>query len=302
MEFKHLRLIKTIADLGSIARAKDELCLTTSALSHQLRSLEMDLGFKIFERRRVKWKLTESGEELYALATNILNSVDEKLLQIKSNHQSAGGKIRVSSECYTFYLLFPQFLDRMSALYPRIDIQLLYNTTHQPLENLLNYEVDIAMVTARPAQENLKCIKVLRDELLVVMHRENALSDSKYVVAKDFASQHLIIHSYPLETVSVYDKYLKPNQISPFKISAIPLTELSLEMVRANRGITCIPRWMLKPFAHQSELIFKAIGKNKLMREIYLVLREEDFDKPHFVDFVSNFQETIQSQFLNYAL
>ncbi|MBE61207.1 MAG: LysR family transcriptional regulator, partial [Flammeovirgaceae bacterium] len=120
MEFKHLRLIKTIADLGNIARAKDELCLTTSALSHQLRSLELDLGFKIFERKRVKWDLTDSGEELYALATSVLNSVDEKLLQIKSSHQNEGGNIRVSSECYTFYLLFPQFLERMAALYPQI--------------------------------------------------------------------------------------------------------------------------------------------------------------------------------------
>ncbi|MEP4533187.1 MAG: LysR family transcriptional regulator [Cyclobacteriaceae bacterium] len=297
MEFKHLRLIKSIADRGNIAKAKDDLYLTSSALSHQLRSLEMELGFKIFERKRVKWKLTSSGEELYALATSVLNSVDEKLLQIKSNHQEKGGNIRVSSECYTFYLLFPQFLERMSVLYPQIDIQLLYNTTHQPLTNLLNYEVDVAIVTTNPAQENLRAIKVLKDELLAVVNSDNPLSKQKYLEAKDFSNQHLMIHSYPLETVTVCEKYLKPNKVQPAKISAIPLTELTLEMVRTNRGITCIPQWMLKPFAHQSELVFKPIGKNGLVREIYVVIREEDLSKTHFADFVSNFQEAIQNDF-----
>lgn len=297
MELKHLRLIKSIADRGNIATAKDELCLTTSALSHQLRSLEATLGFKIFERKRVRWQLTDSGKELYALATSVLGSVDEKLLQLKNNQRNKGGKIRVSSECYTFYLLFPSFLERMTVLYPQIEIQLSYNTTHHPLINLLNHEVDVALVTTRPAQEKLSSTKVVRDQLLAVLHRENPLASKRYLEAKDFLNQHLIIHSYPLETVTIYEKYLKPNDVSPARISAIPLTELALEMVRVNRGITCIPEWMLKPFAHQNDLVFRSISKTRLIREIYLVVREEDGYKSHFADFISNFQETIQSDF-----
>ncbi len=301
MELKHLRLIKTIADQGNIANARDKLFLTTSAISHQLRSLEMELGFKIFKRERVEWRLTEPGTELYVLATNVLSSVDEKLQQIKNNNENPGGKIRVSSECYTFYLLFPSFLERMSALYPQIDIQLLYNTTHHPLENLLNYEVDVAVVTTRPAQEHLNTTLILKDELKAVIHRENPLATHKYLEAKHFANEHLIIHSYPIETVTIYEKYLKPNNISPFRISAIPLTELSLEMVRTNRGITCMPEWMLKPFSYQKDLVFKQIGKNRLKRNLYIVMRNEDLSKRHFVDFKSNFEETIRNDFA-YAL
>ncbi|WP_421889673.1 LysR family transcriptional regulator [Marinoscillum sp.] len=297
MELKHFRLIKTIADEGNIANSAERLFLTQSALSHQLRALEENLGAKIFIRSRKEWELTEEGMELYHLATSVLNSVDEKLRQIKHLNRNAGGKIRVSCECYSFYLLFPTFLQRMSALYPQVSIDLIFDATHRPLSKLHSYEVDMAIVTSQPTLESLSSIEVLQDELFAVMHRENPLSQRQYLEARDFHDQHLFIHSFPLETVSVYETYLKPNDVLPKKISAIPLTEVCLEMINANMGITCIPKWTQKLISHQKDLIFKPIGKNGLERSLYLITRNEDCAKKHFRNFINNFEEVIGQEF-----
>ncbi|MFH6985529.1 LysR family transcriptional regulator [Marinoscillum luteum] len=297
MELKHFRLIKAIADEGNIANSAERLFLTQSALSHQLRSVEENLGVKIFIRNRKEWELTEEGQELYHLATSVLNSVDKKLMQIKHFSQSTGGNIKAGSECYSFYLLFPSFLQRMSALYPQISIDLNFDATHQPLSKLLSYEVDIAMVTRQPGLESLSSVEVLQDELFAVMHKENPLSQREYLEARDFTDQHLLIHSFPLETVSVYETYLKPNDVLPKKISAIPLTEVSLEMINANMGITCIPKWTLKHVIYQKELVFKPISRNGLKRSLFLVMRNEDLSKKHFTDFICNFEETIAQEF-----
>ncbi|MEQ8469894.1 MAG: LysR family transcriptional regulator [Marinoscillum sp.] len=302
MELKHFRLIKTIADEGNIANSSERLCLTPSALSHQLRTLEESLGLKIFTRNRKEWVLTAEGTELYHLATNVLNSVDEKLQQLKSLTSNTGGKIQVSTECYSFYLLFPFFLQKMSALYPQIEIQLNFDATHKPISKLLSYDVDIAITTEKPAIESLTSIEIIRDELFVLMHKQNELQSKKYIEASDFTNLHLIIHSYPMETVYVYQNYLKPNDVLPKKISAIPLTEVTLEMVNANLGITCIPKWMLKSFNHQQDLVFKPIGRNGLKRSLYLVIRNEDRNKIHYEDFVNNFEETLQSEWTKYSV
>lgn len=293
MELKHLRLITAIVEQGNIANARDRLCLTTSAISHQLRILEEDLGFRIFHRHRTSWTLTEAGAELYTLATQVLSTVDEKLYQLRATQQQSRAAIRVGSECYTFYLLFPHFLKRMSVLYPPLEIQMLYHTTHQPLTSLLQHEIDVAVVTARPVSGGLKSVGVFRDELFAVMHRENPLAELPYLEPHHFVTSHLIIHSYPLETVTVWEYFLKPNQVQPAKISPIPLTELALEMARANRGITCMPSWMLAHFAHQKDLVLKQISKHKLRRELYLVIRAEDRMESIMEDFVSNFQESV---------
>jgi len=104
---------------------------------------------------------------------------------------------------------------------------------------------------------------------------------------------HLIIHSFPLETVSVYEQFLKPNNIMPSKISAVPLTEVALEMINANLGVLCMPKWALKSFKFSDELVFKRIGKNGLKRNHFLVVRKSDKTKKYIQDFILNFTEEI---------
>ncbi|PIB35972.1 LysR family transcriptional regulator [Reichenbachiella sp. 5M10] len=291
MELKHLRLVKTIADEGNIANSSAKLFLTQSALSHQLKEFEERLGFKIFARKRNQWDLTEEGVELYQLANNVLSSIDEKLNQIKNIKHDSGGKIRVSSECYSFYLLFSSFLRDMSLLYPNIEVEFVYDATHQPIPKLLSYDIDLALVTIKSPNQSLSSYEVLQDEVCMLMHKENPLSDKDYIEAADFADLHLLIHSYPLDTVSVYEHFLKPNNVLPQKISDVPLTEVALEMVNADLGVMCIPQWAIQSFSDQKDLVFRPISMHGLKRSIYIVVRNADSTKKHFKDFISTFEE-----------
>lgn len=132
---------------------------------------------------------------------------------------------------------------------------------------------------------------LFEDEIFAVIHKEHGLNQKEFLTAGDFAGEHLIIHSFPLETVSIYEHFLKPQGVTPAKISAIPLTEVSLEMVMANMGIMCLPKWALKSFKISSELVFKRIGPQGLKRTHYLAVREEDKHKKYINDFISNFEE-----------
>jgi len=94
-----------------------------------------------------------------------------------------------------------------------------------------------------------------------------------------------------MENVSVYEHFLKPNKITPIKISAIPFTEVSLEMVNANMGVMCLPKWTLSSYKISEDLVFKRIGKHGLKRTHYLVVKEENRNKTHISNFISNFEE-----------
>ena len=291
MEIKYFRLIKTIAEEGSIANSSQKLFLTQSALSHQLRELEESLGFKVFVRTRHKWKLTEEGEALYQLANQVLNTIEQGFHKIKDIRDGSKGVIRVSTECYSFYQGLPAFLQKMEILYPEIKIELKLEATHQPIKKLLNSEIDIALTSSKPNADALNSLEIFEDEVFAVLHQENHLWTKPYLAAEDFNSVHLIIHSYPIETVAVYRHFLKPNQITPFKITAIPFTEVSLEMINANQGILCAPKWALQSFKLSEELDFKKIGRAGLFRQHYLVFRKADQEKKYMQDFILNFQE-----------
>ncbi len=291
MELKYFRLIKTIAEEGSIANSTERLFLTQSALSHQLRELEERLEFKVFHRTRNKWELTPEGAELYKLANKLFSSIDEGFMAIKHIKEGSKGSIKLSAECQSFFHSIPSFIQKMGILYPEIEIDVTLGATHQTISQVLSNDIDIAIVTSNPESDELSCIPVFKDEIFAIIHKENALNHLDYLDASHFGNVHLLINSFPLEGVAVYEHFLKPNRIHPIKISAIPFTEITLSMINANMGIMCAPKWQLSSFKLSKELVFKRIGENGLKRKHCLVVKKEHRNKKHIHDFISSFEE-----------
>jgi LysR family transcriptional regulator for metE and metH len=179
----------------------------------------------------------------------------------------------------------------MGILYPEIDIDVTLGATHQTISQVLSDDIDIAIVTSKPESDKLSSIPVFKDEIFAIMHKENQLNNLEYLDASNFGNVHLLINSFPLEGVAVYEQFLKPNKINPIKISAIPFTEITLSMIHANMGIMCAPKWQLSPFKLSKELVFKRIGKNGLKRKHYLVVKKKHRNKKYIHDFISSFEE-----------
>ncbi|MFY0592344.1 LysR family transcriptional regulator [Roseivirga sp.] len=291
MELKYFRLIKTIAEEGNIANSSEKLFLTQSALSHQLRELEERLGFKVFHRTRNNWNLTKEGKELHQLANELFERIDLGFSNIEQIKEGSKGTIRLSAECQSFFHGLPAFVQKMAVLYPEIEIDLSLDGSQRTVSQVLSNEVDIAIVTSEPATDSLFKMKVLEDEIFAIMHREHSFGSLPFLDVSHFSDLHLIINSFPLESVSVYEHFLKPNKIIPKKVTAIPFTEVSLEMVNANMGVVCLPKWSLKSYKLPEDLLFKRIGKNGLKRNHYLVVKEEQRNRKHINEFIENFQE-----------
>ncbi|WP_298757894.1 LysR family transcriptional regulator [uncultured Psychroserpens sp.] len=291
MELKYFRLIKTIAEEGNLANSSERLFLTQSALSHQLKDLEERLGFKVFHRSRNKWELTVEGNELYKLAKKLFSSIDESFKAIKHIKEGSKGSIKLSAECQSFFHSIPSFIQKMGILYPEIDIDISLGATHQTISQVLSNDIDIAIVTSKPESDELSSIPVFKDEIFVLMHKEHPLNNLEYLDAGHFGDVHLLINSFPLDGVAVYEHFLKPNNIHPIKISDIPFTEISLSMITANMGVMCAPKWQLSSFKLSKELVFKRIGKHGLKRIHYLVVKKENQNKKYIHDFISSFQE-----------
>ena len=183
MELKYFRLIKTIVEEGNIANSSERLFLTQSALSHQLRELEERLGFKVFLRTRNKWQLTPEGTELYQLAKDLFQAIDERFLNIQQIKEGSKGIIKLSTECQSFFHGLPAFVQKMAILYPEIQIDLIIGTTHQTISKILSGEIDIAIVTSKPAADSLASIEIFEDEIFVAMHKEHLLSEHPHLDA-----------------------------------------------------------------------------------------------------------------------
>ena len=296
MEIRHLKLIKAIVEEGSITKAIYKLHLTQSALSHQLKEAEYQLGTQIFFRQNKKLILTEAGKKLYDAANEILEKLSCTEKEIKQMIFGEFGTIRISTECYSSYHWLPSVLKQFHLLYPNVDLQIIMEATHYPLQKLRENVIDIAITSDPIKDNNIKYVELFQDEMVMVVSTNHHWVDKKYVVAEDFIEEHLLIHSLPLETVTIHQFLLAPAKISPKKISPLPLTEASIEMVKADMGIMAMAKWAVQPYLKDNSLKTVKIGKSGLKRKHYIAILNNKTYPNHFTHFIEFLQTEIEQQ------
>ena len=293
MEIRHLKLVKAIVEEGSITKAISKLHLTQSALSYQLKEAETQIGTKIFLRINKKLILTKAGEEIYSLAKDIIGKLHLTEEKIKQLVYGETGEIRISTECYTSYHWLPSIMKQFQSLYPNIDLKIVMEATHYPLQKLLAGELDIAITSDPIKDENILYTELFQDEMTAVVSEIHPWIKKKFVQAADFTNQNLIIHSLPLETVSIHQFVLAPAKISPKKLIVLTLTEASIEMVKADMGIMVIAKWAVKQYLQNSTLKTVQIGRNGFKRKQFIATLRNKTNTNYFSDFIEFVQREI---------
>ena len=296
MEIRHLKLIKAIVEEGSITKAIDQLHLTQSALSHQLKEAEYQLGTPIFLRQNKRLVLTKAGEKLYATANEILEKLADTELEIKQMIFGEYGTIRISTECYSSYHWLPSVLKQFHLIYPNVDLQIIMEATHYPLQKLKESVIDIAITSDPIDDKSIKYVELFQDEMLMVVSPNHSWNKKDYIIAEDFIDEHLLIHSLPLETVTVHQFLLAPAKISPKKITALPLTEASLEMVKADMGVMAMAKWAIQPHLKDNSLKTVKIGNEGLKRMHYIAIMNNQTYPNYFNHFMEFLQVEINQQ------
>ena len=246
LEVRHLKLVRSVNTHGSLTRAGAELHLTQSALSHQLRDIELRLGSALFLRVGKRMVLTPAGEQLLRSAVEVLATIERTEEAIRRMAVAGGGVLRISTECYTCYHWLPSLLKEYRRAHPRVEIQVVGEATQHPLPYLLDGRLDLAIVSDPVRDRRLVTRRLFDTEMVVIVAPRHALATQPYVRVEDFADETLIIYP-PKEESSVYQEVLVPAGVRPAELQQIQLTEAIIELVKAGLGIAVLARWAVAP-------------------------------------------------------
>lgn len=284
MEIRHLRLVRAIVEDGSLAKAIDTLHLTPSALSHQLKEAEQQLGAQLFYRINKKLVLTPVGEKVLQAAHAILGELDRVQAEIKELLGGQTGQLRLSTECYTSYHWLPGLLKNFRQEYPHVEIVLNIESAQQPFERaLLSGQVD-AVITSNPVDDpNLEYVELFQDELVAAVPAGHPWAGRPYVTAEDFRDENLIVYSLPLSSVTVYQQVLAPAGVLPRKVLPVPFTEAAMELTKAGMGVKVIAAWAVRPYLATGKLRAVRITATGLHKKEY-VARLKNKEYPLFFD------------------
>lgn len=243
---QQLKTVLCICEEGTMTRAGEKMFLSQSAVSQQVKEIEMNLGLKLFERVGKRLVTTEAGRDFTSSAKEILkisNNLEAKISFLKNGR----GTIRVSTECYTCYHWLPGLLKKFKMNSEETEIKIVAEATRRPIEFLKDGKIDIAITSHKPADHSFYHKPLFNDEMVVLVsqnHRFNKLK--RPVNSKDFSDQTLFMYNVDDKDSDILNNIFNKNK--PLQVQKIELTEAIVEMINADMGVSILPGWLAKPY------------------------------------------------------
>lgn len=285
LEFRHLRSIKTIHEAGSLTRAADILNVTQSALSHQIKGLEDQVGTELFVRRSKPMKLSAAGFKLLKLAEKILPEVAALEDDFKAVLDGKTGRLHIAIECHAcFEWLFP-VLELFRRAWPDVDVDIRPGLSFDALPALQREEVDLVISSDPEDIDGVEFSPLFDYEPVFVASSSHPLANKDFVEAEDFRDQTLITYPVDKTRLDIFTELLMPAKVEPRSIRQVELTAVIMLLVASNRGVAVLPDWVVRDIRYNHDYVTRPLTKSGVTRRLYAATRVQDTQLP----FVSHF-------------
>src|SRR5918998_1744594 len=144
MELRQLRAVEAVDRHRHFTRAAEELRVAQSALSHQIRRLEQELGTPLFERTSRRVSPTEAGQVVAARARRVLGEIDAAHQEIDELRGVLRGRLWIGALVPAGDVDVPGLLVGFSQAYPGIEVGLREGIAADMLRLLAADELDAA--------------------------------------------------------------------------------------------------------------------------------------------------------------
>ena len=173
----------------SFTKAADELSVTQSAISKQVKALEERLGVALFERRTRELALTAEGRQLHRVATQLLEWLQEETQKIEAGSKESHMAVTASTG-FTSLWLIPR-LKRFRKLHPDIDVRIAATVEILDLER---NRLDVAIRYCRPEAAPAGAIRLFDHVIFPVC--SPALADDPAIPLERPADlrRHVLLH------------------------------------------------------------------------------------------------------------
>ena len=263
-----LRVFYHVAKTEQISKAAEILNVSQPAISQQIKSLEDQLGFKLFSRSKKGVKLTQEAEEIFAYCKNIFAQVESinHTLQNISSLDTGTLRIGASDTICKYYLI--DKLKTFEELYPKIRYRVTNCTTTESLTLLKNNDVDIAFVHTPVTNQNFTFRPCLTLEDYFVCSKDFDCSQIKEL--SDLTKYRTLL----LEKSSHSRKSLDSNLLR-YNVELRPKFELAsldllIEFAKKNMGIICVSKQYIKTELEAQELKIIPLKEKLDLRSISL--------------------------------
>lgn len=239
MNTEFLQSFVTVVEHGSIAEAARRLNLTAAAVAQRIRALESEIGARLLSRSGQKVQPTQAGAAILLPARDLLGRVRD-LRSIAANDTPLG-ELRLGAVQTAKSGLLPRILSVMTKSYPQIEIQIVGNTAAPLYAQVLNGELDAAIIMQPPFPIPKGCgWQLLREEPLIVLTPASVSVRDPHVALASEPFIRLVRGGWAGRLI---DGYLRQARIRPRERFELDTFEAIAVMVDRGLGVSLVPDW-----------------------------------------------------------
>ena len=274
MDFENLRTFLEVSRLKSFSRAAQKLLRTQPAISAQIRTLEQEVGARLFDRDGGKVTFTSAGRLFEPFAEYCVDRQKHILLAIAEQERSPRGELAIAANEATHLYVLPQVFAQFRRQYPRVMLSVVRTERLKTLESVVNREVDFGIVSMPVRDPRLTVETIHRDELALVAPREHPLAGRGTVRLQEVAKYPLLLPTHGRRREQL-DELFRVNEIVPRVAMEVESSEMLKRYVSVGIGLGFLPRTNVIEEERSGTLQLLSLEGVRLARDLALVYRRD---------------------------
>jgi len=278
LTLKQFQYFIKIVEEGSFTAASEKLFIAQSALSRQIKLLEEEIDFKLFDRTDKKVKLTTAGEVFYKKIKDNMHYLNEIIGVSKNIAEGKNRQIKIAhSSSIVMDAKKVQILKEIS-LKQKINFEInTLSSEHQVLA-LLNGEIDIGLIRppVRHTLDDVNVIKLYEEPLMVAVHIDHTkFANKEKLEVKDLKEEYFVStpHSKRGGLSYLVSNLCLAAGFTPQKAPIQSRKISQLQLVAANLGVSIVPKEFQQILPAQVKLL--PLTDQLSLSEVVLVYRKD---------------------------
>lgn len=257
---RQLRAFLLVAQLRSFSRAAEALYITPSGLSVLIRELELQLGFRLFDRTTRHVGLTKYGSELFGVVRHSLERVDASVSRIGRSATQANLSLSVAAPPLIAANVLPEAIKEFRSHRPGLDIR-VFDVGGDGLTRLVeNGQVDMSLGGFFKPALGIRRTPLFRFSLMVI-RPDNDPGLRRTSTTWSALKGEPLISLVPDNLVQDFiDKHLARAHVGVHPRATFNHLDTMIAMVEAGEGVAIIPSFALPACRNRKVVMSKLIN------------------------------------------
>jgi DNA-binding transcriptional LysR family regulator len=292
----HVDSLKVFCDLvetASFSKAAAMHGITQSAVSQQVRALELKFGCTLLERSRSGVSATPEGDAFYATCREMLASwaaFEAKLGEMK--HKIAG-ELRIASIFSIGLHDLPARLEEFRARHPEITVHVDYRRSVQVYEMVAGGEAHIGLVAFPVKRPGIMFEIFDEDEMVIICHPKHPLAAKKRIALTEIADEAFIGFEPDTPTRKMTDRYLRKAGVKVTPVTEFDNIETVKRAVEIGSGMSIVPARTVAMEVASKQLAAIRVESPRMTRPLATIVARSRPRPPGMKEFIALLKETV---------